>query len=240
MLMGGNGGMAWAAQHLPSAPMALLVATIPLWITVLSTAFNRTPLSGSTIVSMLLAMFGIFLLVSPEGVMGAQAIHPVGVVVVLLGAFLWALGTLYSRQAPKPPTALLGTAMNLLAGGFLLAIFSLLNGEAAQFQITAVSLKSWLAVGYLSLFGSIIAFSAYIWLMQNAEPARVAAYAYINPVVATALGWFVAGETITPKMLIASAIILTAVAARITIKHQAEKQVVMRPKKKLPLKQASS
>jgi drug/metabolite transporter (DMT)-like permease len=240
MLMGGNGGMAWAAQYLPSAPMAVLVATIPLWISVLSTVINRKPLSGSTIGSMLLAMFGIFLLVSPDRSAGDQAIHLVGVVVVLAGAFLWAMGTLYSRTAPKPSTTLLGTAMNLLAGGFLLAIFSLLNGEAAELQLSAVSLKSWLGVGYLALFGSIIAFSAYIWLMQNAEPSRVSAYAYINPLVATVLGWSLAGETITPKMLIASVIILTAVAILITSNHQAEKKAVIFIQNKMPLEQASS
>jgi drug/metabolite transporter (DMT)-like permease len=95
-------------------------------------------------------------------------------------------------------------------------------------------------VGYLALFGSIIAFSAYIWLMQNAEPSRVAAYAYINPLVATVLGWSLAGETITPKMLIASVIILTAVAILITSNHQAEKKAVIFLQNKMPLEQASS
>lgn len=222
MLLGGNGAVTWAEQTVPSSLVALLVATIPLWITGLSSAFSRTRLSGSTIGSMGLAMFGIFLLVGPEGFMGGEGIDPIGAAAVLFASFAWALGTLYSREAPKPASSLLGTAMNLLAGGFVLAIFGLMNGEAAQVDVTAVSLKSWLALGYLIVFGSLIAFSAYIWLMQNANPSRVASYAYINPVVAVILGWLMAGETITARTIAASAIIVAAVAWLITFNNKPE------------------
>lgn len=222
MLLGGNGAVTWAEQTVPSSLVALLVATIPLWITGLSSAFSHTRLSGSTIGSMALAMFGIFLLVGPEGLMGGQGIDPIGAAAVLFASFAWALGTLYSREAPKPTSSLLGTAMNLLAGGFVLSIFGLMNGEAAQVDVTAVSLKSWLALGYLIVFGSLIAFSAYIWLMQNANPSRVASYAYINPVVAVILGWLLAGETITARTIAASAIIVAAVAWLITFNNKSK------------------
>jgi len=235
LLLGGNGAVTWAEQYVPSSMVALLVATIPLWITGLSSALSHTRLQGSTIGSMLLAMFGILLLVGPEGLMGGQGIHPMGVAAVLFAAFSWALGTLYAREAAKPSSSLLGTAMNLLAGGFVLGIFGLINGEAAQVNVTAVSLKSWLALGYLIVFGSIIAFSAYIWLMQNANPSRVASYAYINPLVAVILGWLLAGETITLRTIAASIIIVTAVAWLITFKHKPKEntEIIQEPQGKL-------
>jgi len=135
-----------------------------------------------------------------------------GAVVVVLGSFLWALGSVYSRHAATPPSPFLSTAMQMLGGGVALLLVSVLLGEPWAFEASTVSLRSVLGLLYLTVFGSIIAFSAYIWLLQHSTPTRVSTYAYVNPVIAVVLGWALAGEALTARVGVAAAIIVSGVA----------------------------
>jgi len=130
---------------------------------------------------------------------------------VLLAAFSWAAGSLWSRKARLPSVPILATAMQMLAGGALLAVAGVLTGEAARFVPGAVSARSAFAVVYLMVFGSLVGYTTYVWLLRVADPARVSTYAFVNPVVAVFLGWALAGESVTPRMLAAAAVIVAAV-----------------------------
>jgi drug/metabolite transporter (DMT)-like permease len=135
----------------------------------------------------------------------------VGALAVLCAAFSFATGALFSRQAPQPSSQTLATALNMLAGGGLLLLLGTLNGELGQLQLPAVSLKSWLAVAYLVVFGSLIGYSAYMWLVKATTAAQASSNFYVNPVVAVLLGWFVGDEVLTGRILLVAALIVGAV-----------------------------
>jgi hypothetical protein len=159
-----------------------------------------------------LGLMGVVILVGPENIIGGGRFSPVAAAVIMLAAFAWALGTHYSRHAPQPASPLMSTALNLLAGGLLLAVFGGLTGELARLNLLAVSIKSWLAVAYLVIFGSLVGFSAYLWLVKVTTPAQASSNFYVNPLVAIVLGWALAGETPTPRTVLATLIIIGAVA----------------------------
>jgi drug/metabolite transporter (DMT)-like permease len=212
LLLGGNGGVVWAEQFVPSGLAALLVATVPVWVVVITSAANwrlpALPVAGGVG----LGLVGVVILVGPENIIGGGRFSPVAAAVIMLAAFAWALGSHYSRHAPQPASPLLSTALNLLAGGLLLAVFGGLNGELARLNLLAVSIKSWLAVAYLVIFGSLVGFSAYLWLVKVTTPAQASSNFYVNPLVAIVLGWALAGETPTPRTVLATLIIIGAVA----------------------------
>jgi drug/metabolite transporter (DMT)-like permease len=135
-----------------------------------------------------------------------------GVTVLLTGALLWSIGSLYSREAVLPKSVLLGIAMEMMCGGVLLVIAGLGIGEGKRVALTAVSLRSFLAFLYLVTFGSLVGFTCYAWLLQVSSPAKVSTYAFVNPVVACFLGWWLGGETVKGRMLLAAAVIVGAVA----------------------------
>jgi drug/metabolite transporter (DMT)-like permease len=213
LLLGGNGAVVWAEQVVPSSIAALLIAVTPLWMVLLDWQWHgaRRP-GGRTVLGLVLGFGGLALLVGPSAVMGAGRIDPVGALVLVGGSLCWSIGSLYSRNAPRPPDAMLGTAMQMLAGGSLLLLLGVMAGEPARLDLAAVSLKSVLAVVYLMVFGSIIAYSAYIWLLRVVSSARVSTYAYVNPIVAVLLGWTLAGEALTPRMAVAALVIVLGVA----------------------------
>ena len=212
LLLGGNGGVIWAEQVIPSGLAALIIATVPLWMALLNwlRGDNVRPNLGVTL-GLGLGLFGIVLLVSPGQAAGGDNANPLGVLVLVLAALSWSIGSLYSRKARLPSEPLVATAMEMLAGGALLLVAGLLSGEAGQIRLDQVSPRSLLALGYLIVFGSLLGFSAYIWLLRVSTPARVSTYAFVNPVVAVFLGWTLAGESLTPRTLIAAAVIVTAV-----------------------------
>ena len=158
-----------------------------------------------------LGLAGIVLLVGPGDLAGSQGVDPLGAGVLVLASLFWAAGSLYSRRSALPASPLLSTAMEMLAGGALLLVLALVTGQAAQLDLATVSLSSVLALGYLIVFGSLVAFTAYIWLLRATSPAQAATYAYVNPVVAVLLGWALAGEPLTTRTLLAAAIIVGAV-----------------------------
>jgi drug/metabolite transporter (DMT)-like permease len=212
LLLGGNGLVSWAEQRVPSGIAALLVATVPLWMLLLGLAGRgRTRPGLVTLASVLLGLGGIALLVLPEGG-GAGRIDPAGVATLVVASFLWSLGSLYARRARMPASPLLAVAMQMIFGGVLLLAVSGLLGEWSRLDPARVTLRSLLGMGYLILFGSIVAYNAYIWLMKNADPTWVSTYAFVNPIVAVFAGWLIAGERLTAHALWASVLIVLSVA----------------------------
>ncbi|HLZ21522.1 MAG TPA: drug/metabolite exporter YedA [Ktedonobacterales bacterium] len=215
LLVAGNGMVAWSELVLPSSLAALLISTVPIWIALLDwlRPGGRRP-SRAALLGLALGFAGVFLLIGPDAI-SAHSAHgsPSGFVllVVPLAALSWAAGSLYSRSAKMPATPLLGTGMEMLVGGVLLLALAVVTGEPAQLHLQSVSPRSLLAVGYLIIFGSLVGFTAYVWLLRATTPAHAATYAYVNPVVAVFLGWAFDNEPLSARTLIAAAIIIAGV-----------------------------
>lgn len=211
----GNGGVTWAEGYITSSLAALLVATEPLWIVLLSwfRQGGARP-NGKVWLGLALGFAGVWLLVSAgASASGSEGgTNLLGACVVIAAAFAWAVGSIYSLRAPLPRSPLLSSGMQMLAGGSLLLLLGMMTGELARLDLNSVSARSIVAFLYLTVFGSIIAFTAYSWLLRNASPAHVSTYAYVNPVVAVLLGWALAGEVMTTRSLMAAGIIVASVA----------------------------
>ncbi len=221
LLFGGNGGVSWAEQIVPSGVAALLVATVSLWMVILDWLRpGGVRPGGRVIFGLILGFGGLMFLVGPSKLAGSGRVDPLGATVLLLASLSWATGSVFSRRLALPRSPLLGTALQSLAGGGLLIFVGLLTGQGAALHWGAVSLRSVLALGYLIVFGSLLGFSAYTWLLAHAPPARVATYAYVNPVVAVFLGWALAGERLTLRTLLAAAVIIAAVVLVITARRR--------------------
>ena len=212
LFVGGNGGVVLAEQWVPSGLVALLVAAVPLWMVVLDWAWgSRTRPTRRVAVGLAGGFAGVAVLAGSPGAGAGGAHELLGAALVVAGSAAWAGGSIYARHADAPPRPRLWVAMQMLAGGAFLVPLSLLTGEWGRLDVGSVSLKSVLALLYLVVFGALIAFSAYIWLLTVSTPARVGTYAYVNPVVALALGWALAGEPLTFRSLVAAAIIVGSV-----------------------------
>ena len=217
MVAGGNGLVCWAEQWVPSGLAALLVATVPLWLVALARVGpDREPTSPLELGGLALGLAGVVVLVRGSGadigIGGASSDQVVLATFVILGSSLsWAIGSLYNRRAALPAPPLYGTALTMTAGGLVLMLMGLVTGEFGRLSLGDISIRSWLALLHLIVFGSIIAFSAYMWLLRNVRPAAAGTYAYVNPVVALFLGWWLAGEAFTLPMLVGSVIIVAAV-----------------------------
>ncbi|MFO7680782.1 MAG: EamA family transporter [Chloroflexota bacterium] len=222
MQLGGNGIVGWAEQYVPSSMAGLLVATVPMWVVVIGVVLNRERPSWAVIAALGLGLLGVGLLFRPGGLASGDSRALTAMLILLAACFSWALGTHYSRTAAQPTSLNMATGMNLLAGGFLLFVFSGINGEYAGFDITAVTFKSAMAVLYLVVFGSIIGFSAYMWLVKTTTPARASSNFYVNPVVAVFLGWLLVDEPITTTTLVAAAVIIGAVIMIVSQKKPAK------------------
>jgi drug/metabolite transporter (DMT)-like permease len=207
MLLAGNGGITWAERRVDSGVAALLVATMPLWLALLDRAVYGKRLSRAAIVGLVVGLAGVALLVGP----GAGGVDLVGGVTCVLAAAAWAAGSLYARNAPQPPGPLAGPTMQMLAGGALLGVLGLALGEAGDVHPAQVSLESALGVAYLVVFGSVLAFTAYAWLLKSSPIGIVSTYAYVNPVVAVLLGAAFLGEPLGPRTLAAGLAIVVSV-----------------------------
>lgn len=216
LLMGGNGCVVLAQHYIPSSLAALLVATEPFWIVLLSWFWlggNRP--NWKVALGLLVGFVGVYLLIGGRGASGTAAggtEQIFGAFLVIGAAFCWALGSIYGVRATTPKSSLLTSGMQMLSGGLVLTVVGSIAGEWTKFSIYDVSTNSWLALAYLIIFGSIIGFTAYSYLLKVASPSQVATYAYINPVVAVFLGWMIAGEFLTVQMLIGAGIIVGSVA----------------------------
>lgn len=223
LLLGGNGLVVFAEQSVPSGVASLLIATVPLWMALMGWALKEGPRPGPvTFSGIAIGFFGVWMLVNPSH----SKLDPVGAGILLVAAVSWAWGSILSRRLPLPKSQFLAIGMEMLAGGAILLIVGLLMGEAGRFDVSAVSTKSVMALIYLITFGSFIGFSAYIWLLKETSVAKVSSYAYVNPVVAVFLGNVLAGEALSPKLMMASAVILLGViviqtAGRFEIKPEA-------------------
>lgn len=213
LLLGGNGAVSWAEQYVPSGIAALLIAVTPLWMVLLDWLWHGSARPGIRIVfGLLLGFAGLVLLVGPAEILGAGGVHVTGALVVVGGSLSWSVGSIYSRRATSAAGGMLGVGMQMLCGGALLLLLGTTTGEWGRLDPAGISLRSALAVAYLAIFGSIVGYTAYMWLLQAVSAARVATYAYVNPVVAVLLGWALAGEALTMRMGVAAAVIVAGVA----------------------------
>lgn len=210
LLVGGNGGVVWAEQFVTSSLAALLVATVPLWM-VLIDAFRPTARRpGIIAVTGILIDFGGVVLLIGSVASGTDAEHLLGAAALVGASLAWTMGSLYGRSAKLPASPLLGTGMEMLAGGVALLFVAIVLGEWNSFELAAVSRRSALALLYLTVIGSA-AFVAYVWLLRVAPTPLVATYAYVNPLVAVLLGYFLAQESMTPRTLLAATLIIGSV-----------------------------
>jgi drug/metabolite transporter (DMT)-like permease len=216
LLLGGNGGVVFAERYLTSSLAALLVATEPFWIVLLSWLWLKGARPNWKVaLGLAVGFFGVWLLISGQGASGAAqhgSMQLVGALAVIAAALSWATGSLYGLRMPVPKSSFLTAGMQMFSGGLVLLLVSLIAGEWSSFNISEVSNNSWLGLLYLIVFGSLIAFTAYSWLLKNAQPAMVATYAYVNPIIAVFLGWLIAGESFTGQMLIGAGVIVGSVA----------------------------
>lgn len=209
LLAGGNGAVVWGEQRLPSGIAALIIATVPLWMAAIDRVVSGERLPRMAVAGLALGFAGLALLVANSGRGG---IDPTAAVVVALGAGCWGAGSVYAKRAPLPRRPLVGAAMEMLAGGALLAVMGAATGELGHLHPSKVSGESLLGLAYLVVFGSLVAFSAYVWLLTKARLSLVGTYAYVNPVVAVLLGWLILSEPVTARTLVASGVIVAAVA----------------------------
>lgn len=217
LLLGGNGLVSWAEQRVPSGISALIVGSTPLWMVLLEWLWHSGPRPTIGIVSgLVIGFIGLAFLVAPGKLGNGTHIDLVGAVALLLAGFLWAAGSLYSRRAKLPPSQLLASAMEMIAGGVLLLLAGGATGEWTHFNPMGIARHSIIAWGYLTLFGSLVGFTAYVWLLNATTPARASTYAYVNPVVAVILGWAFLNEPITGRTLTAAAAIILAVVVIVT------------------------
>lgn len=206
----GHGTLHWAMRTMPSGLAALLVATEPIWIAVMAAATRQARVTPALVAGLALGVVGVGLLIETDARGGGGAL--VSSAVVLVGTLSWAVGVMYSRRSALHPDAIMSAAMSLLAGAALLLLAGALTGEAAGLKLSDVSLKSFLGLAYLAVFGSLVAYSAYFWLLQRCPPALVATHTYVNPVVALLLGWAFAGEAVSVRTLLSGAAVVAAVA----------------------------
>jgi len=212
MLACGNGSVVWAEQFVPSGMVSLLVATVPLWIVLLDWGWGKGGAPGAGVAfGILWGFLGVALLVTGSEIGRAGPREFLGGLLVLGGTGAWAAGSLVARDGVRPRSASLGNGMQMFAGGVFLVIGGVLRGEITGLDPASVTPASVLAVLYLVVFGSLLGFSSYIWLLQNTTPAVASTYAYVNPVVALFLGWILADEPLSGRTLFAAAVILSAV-----------------------------
>jgi drug/metabolite transporter (DMT)-like permease len=221
LLLGGNGGVVWAEQRIPSGIAALLVGATPLWFVILDALLRRFAPRRATTQSLpgwvallgLAAGFGgIVLLISPTELAGlGEHIDLLGGLVVVLAALSWSAGSLYSRTADLPASPLLSPAMEMIIGGTALGLLGTVSGEWSRLDLAAITTRSWLGLGYLVVFGALVGYVTYTWLLRSAPTTLVSTYAYVNPVVAIVVGNLLAQEPFTPRVLISAMVILGSV-----------------------------
>lgn len=216
LLLGGNGAVVWAQQSIDSSMAALLVTTTPLWMVLYAWALYGQRPSGGVLLGVLLGFGGTALLIGP-GTLGEDELLPA--LVVVGGAASWALGSVLGQRIERVPQPLLGSGMEMLVGGVGLLLLGIASGEFARFDPTSVRAASIGGLAYLVVAGSLLGFSTYSWLLRHAPISVVSTYAYVNPVVAVWLGWFVAGEALSLRAGVASAIVVGSVALITTLQR---------------------
>jgi drug/metabolite transporter (DMT)-like permease len=213
LLLCGNGGVTWAEKYIASGLAALLVATEPLWVVMLNWILTHRRPNAKVLFGVVIGLAGVALLVGGglrEGSAG-PTMTLVGVAAIIAATFAWASGSIYANRNPIKATTTMASGMQMLAGGLLLLLMGVLTGDLKQLNVGRVSWLSIASLSYLIVFGSIIVFTAYSWLLRNVSPARAATYAYVNPVVAVFLGWLLANEPVSLRTPVAAAVIIISV-----------------------------
>jgi len=221
LLLCGNGGVTWSEKFIPSGLAALLVATEPLWVVVFNWLLGHKRPDGKVWLGVFIGLVGVALLVSGEfGSNTKSSGALLGAIVVVASSLAWAGGSVYANHNPIKASTAVASAMQMLAGGSLLLVAGLIAGDFKRLNIANASWVSIGALSYLIIFGSLIAFTAYSWLLRNVAPAQAATYAYVNPVVAVFLGWLIASEPVRSLTLVAAAIIVGSVVLITTYSHE--------------------
>jgi drug/metabolite transporter (DMT)-like permease len=232
LLLGGNGGVTISEQYIDTGLAAVIVATVPIYIVLLSWATGATPRPRLPVLLGLAGGFiGVGILMAPSMHFSAnESRHPgIGMLILLVASLLWSIGSLYSRSAKNADSPFLAAGQQMICGGMLLLLAGLITRE--KFHLAAVTAHSIWAWIYLVLIGAIIGFTAYIYLLRHCDPAKVATYAYVNPIVAVILGALFAGEHLASRTILAAALIIGSVAIVITSQQ-------LRPKSMPPVSAA--
>ncbi len=212
LLLGGNGLVVWAEQSIPSGVAALLIGIGPLFIVLIEWAWpGGTRPSATTFVALLIGLCGVAWLAAPWQGAASGGLNTAGLVALIFACGFWSFGSILSRHARNAAAPLVAASVQMLGGGAGLAIAALLHGDFARLEFGAVTPHGWISFGYLIIFGSLVGYSAFAFLLRHSPPARVATFAYVNPVVAVFLGWLLLNEPITPRTLVSSAIVIAAV-----------------------------
>jgi drug/metabolite transporter (DMT)-like permease len=213
LLLGGNGTLGWAEQHVASGVAALIIASIPLWIALIDGVRpHGVRPDWKIILGLLIGFGGIITLVLSSGSQGsAEGMTFIGVSALLLAAFLWSLGSIYARDADMPQSSLLSTGIQMLGGAAGLFVAGTISGEWSSLHLAAISGRSLLGLAYLIVAGSLLGFTSYSWLLRNAPVSLVSTYAYVNPVVAIFLGAWLADEVINLPIIISALVIIASV-----------------------------
>ena len=216
------GCLFWAEQRVPSGIAAVVLATIPVFITLLEIIFLRTQqLTVRLGLALLAGLCGVAVLTIPSFSFGEVPINRAGALALLVAAFTWSVATILTRRLTLPASKPMSAAAQMLTGGAQLFVLAALSGEFAGFHLQAVSAKAWFALLYLIVAGSIVGFTAYVWLLHHESPTKVGTYAYVNPVVAVAMGYFVGGEAVGSRTLLGALLVLISVIAIATIPRKA-------------------
>ena len=222
LLLGGNGGVTLAEQYVSSGLASVMVATVPIYIALLAWAMGTAP-KPSPIVWLGLAggFVGVGILVGPAlHFTPNETSHPgIGMFILLCSSFLWSVGSIYSIKAKTTSSPFLAAGQQMLCGGALLTLAGMLTGELHRFHGDRISLLSVGSFAYLVIIGAVVGYSAYAWLLRHCDPSKVATYAYVNPIVAVLLGALFAGETLTPRAIVAASLIIGSVALVITVRQ---------------------
>jgi len=222
LLLGGNGGVTLSEKFIESGLASLIVATVPIYITLLGWLFGMIPRPAPIVwVGLAGGFLGVAILLGPAlRFSSGGGTHPaIGISILLLSSFIWSAGSLYSRTAKHAPSPFLGAAQQMFCGGLLLMLAGSFVGEPRHFHPANITTLSLGAFAYLVLIGAIVGYTAYFWLLRRCDPAKVATYAYVNPIVAVLLGALFAHETITLRTLLAAALIIGSVALIITMQQ---------------------
>src|SRR6476661_6627108 len=206
------GCLFWAEQRVPSGIAAVVLATIPVFITLMEIAFLRTHRPTSS------ARARGTVLMNHSFSLGEVPINRAGAVALLVAAVTWSIATIFTRRLPLPASKPMSAAAQMLTGGAQLFVLTAVAGEFRGFRVQAVSWNAWFALVYLIIAGSIVGFTAYVWLLHWESPTKVGTYAYVNPVVAVALGYFLGGEAVGPRTLLGTLLVLVSVVAITTTK----------------------
>ena len=211
LLLGGNASVAWAEQRVPSGLAAVLIAVAPIWMVGLEWAKGGPRPTRHVVAGLLLGLAGIALLVSSRAEADSR-VDLFGALILILASASWAWGSVWSKTATLPKSPFLATSMEMIGGGMLLLLTAGITGQFHEFDPGKVSLEAALSWVYLVIFGSLVGFTAYIWLLGVTSIAKAGTYAYVNPIVAVFLGWAILGEAVTSRMLLAAGVILVGVA----------------------------